>query len=188
MATLPESATPPTPDRRRKLADRIRELGLSHFRPHEFFVGMGAVRNGVRNGFPPRRLWDNVIPTAMVADIARQRVGCPIEITSAYRHEGYNEVVGGADQSQHLAFRALDLVPRNGKVQRLFDILEDMHGDEVQLPVQIAPAEGPAPANYGKQGLSIEPGGFRFKGGLGLYLNEGFVHIDTRGRKARWGV
>lgn len=66
---------------------------------------------------PPKRLWDNMIVTARCADIIRRSWGGPILVYSGYRPEWYNDRVNGADGSQHLFFKALDLAPQNGEVE-----------------------------------------------------------------------
>jgi hypothetical protein len=186
MATIPDTAIKPTPDRRAAFAREIDEVGLRHFQPHELMTGVSSSRNGVANGFPPKTLWDNVVPTAIIADWAREYMGVAIEITSAYRHAGYNAEIGGADASQHRSFRALDLAPTNGDVQGLFDLLKSKRGERFDLPVPIDPVPRPTPGNYGPRGLDVREDSFCFQGGLGFYPDDGFVHVDTRGEIATW--
>lgn len=50
----------------------------------------------------------------------RERWNSPIIITSGYRPPSENAKVGGAKNSQHLYFRALDCYPENGNLNELW--------------------------------------------------------------------
>ena len=65
---------------------------------------------------PPSDLWPNIVATLHMADAIRSEWGHPVRVFSGYRTEAYNISVGGAPNSQHLHFRALDLAPANGKI------------------------------------------------------------------------
>jgi len=127
----------------------------------------------------PIDLYPNIVPTAMVLDILRDKIREPIYINSTYRDPLYNKAVGGAKSSLHLLFNAIDFtIKRDSAVMKMKDIttiysiLKD----------------------FDKKGY-IYPG-FGFKQsvmGLGLYLrgNSSFIHVDTRGllgrrAPARW--
>lgn len=91
----------------------IRSLGLRNFSTDEFLVlgGGHSTPGGAcqgKNLFPSRNLWGNIAKTAQVLDHLRDRLGKPIAITNAYRGPAYNQCIGGAKSSQHMAFRALD--------------------------------------------------------------------------------
>jgi len=101
--------------------------GFHFFKGTELTRLAKRVKKGIQNSEPHRSLWRNVIPTLMVADIARERFGSPILITSAYRNPSYNAVCGGVRHSQHQLNRALDLVPRNGDVKGLHKVILDLH-------------------------------------------------------------
>lgn len=58
-------------------------------------------------------LWPNIIPTLRFAMLLREEFG-PTAVNSGFRDAMYNESVGGAPQSLHVSFNALDLVPRTG--------------------------------------------------------------------------
>ena len=131
-------------------------LSLRHFHPREITSQGERVRNGVHNSLPPESKWGAIVQVLWVADLARHELGFSLTVTSAYRSPDYNSAVGGASQSQHLANTALDLIPGGGRVDDLYDQLQAM-----------------------RLGLA-------FKGGLGLYRNSGFVHVDTRGTNATW--
>ena len=58
---------------------------------------------------PPQNLWHNIIPTVTIADCIRKLWGAPIYVTSAWRPDWYNELVGGSPTSEHKKFRAMDI-------------------------------------------------------------------------------
>ena len=55
---------------------------------------------------------------------ARNRLGKPIRITSAYRSPAYNKRIGGVSNSTHVRFNALDLV--TDKPAALYLLLLDL--------------------------------------------------------------
>jgi len=104
-------------------------LGLEFFRPHEFrFLGgshyLPSGKAAGLNAVPPRELWENIMVTAGVADMARGDLGSPIRILSAYRSPAYNKAIGGANASRHVQFDALDLAPLDGRTGVLLRILK----------------------------------------------------------------
>ena len=91
----------------------IRSLRLKNFSTDEFLIlGGGHSTPGGscqgKNAYPPRNLWTNIAKTAQALDHFRDRIGKPIAITNAYRGPAYNACIGGAKQSQHMKFCALD--------------------------------------------------------------------------------
>ena len=134
-------------------------LSLRHFHPREITSqGERESWNGVHNSLPPESKWGAIVQVLWVADLARHELGFSLTVTSAYRSPAYNSAVGSTagNNSQHVANTALDLIPGGGRVDDLYDQLQAM-----------------------RLGLA-------FKGGLGLYRNSGFVHVDTRGTNATW--
>lgn len=136
--------------------DWFNAQGFRHFGAHEFTRYFGAVRKGVKNSAPPKKLWKHVVPTLQVVDDLRESFGQPCTILSSYRSPDYNRTVGGAAQSQHLQFNALDITIKGVSAKRVYERLLQWR------------SEG------------------RFKGGIGYYPSSGFVHLDTRGRNATW--
>jgi N-acetylmuramoyl-L-alanine amidase len=136
--------------------DWFNAQGFRHFGAHEFTNYFGAVRRGVKNSTPPRKLWKNVVPTLRIIDELRESFGKPCTVLSSYRSPAYNRRVGGASRSQHLEFNALDIAIKGVSAKRVYERLLQWR------------SEG------------------RFKGGIGYYPSSGFVHIDTRGRNATW--
>lgn len=60
---------------------------------------------------PPKKYWENIIPTLkFLREEIIPLIG-PVEILSAYRESSYNLKAGGARKSKHLDFFAVDLRP-----------------------------------------------------------------------------
>ena len=55
----------------------------------------------------------------------RDKFNSPLTITSAYRPPAVNKSQGGARNSQHVYFRAIDMIPINGDFKKLWEVLED---------------------------------------------------------------
>lgn len=70
-----------------------------------------------------QELVDNAVRLAKVFGEVREKFGSPICITSGYRPPDVNRAVGGARNSQHLYFRALDMQPMNNEFRKLWEIL-----------------------------------------------------------------
>lgn len=86
-----------------------------------------------------------------------------IVITSAYRSSIRNDRVGGAPQSQHLKGKAFDL--------RIGDVNKDgkINQDDKKIVYEILDREI-----------------IKDKGGLGFYPGTMIIHMDVRGKRARW--
>lgn len=83
----------------------------------------------------------------------------PITINSAYRCPEHNAKVGGAPRSQHTIGSAADITAQGVNTEELHNIILSKYGER-QL------------------GIAIKRNPKNPKAG--------FVHIDTRGKKARW--
>ncbi|MEM6547884.1 MAG: N-acetylmuramoyl-L-alanine amidase [Pseudomonadota bacterium] len=135
-------------------------LGLKHFAPRELlFLGNAHLKGRSKNlnRLPDARLWANVAATARMLDAIRAKLDAPIFILSAYRCPEYNASVGGAANSLHCRFNAIDWVCADGTVS------------EWRMAAAEIRAANPA-----------------FEGGIGTYPRRRFVHIDTRGQRADW--
>jgi len=99
----------------------IEGLQLRHFAPNEIlYLGASHASNGL-NSLPPPNLWPNIVQTCWIADLARAELDTPLRVLSGYRNSQYNSAVGGASQSLHKEFRALDLA--TSKVDDLSELL-----------------------------------------------------------------
>jgi N-acetylmuramoyl-L-alanine amidase len=139
----------------------IDQLGLEHFSPAEFLVMGASNQPGAscagKNTLPPRDLWPRIANTAKMLDEIRRRLGVPVRILSCYRSPAYNSCIGGESASLHMKFNAIDWRCDSGTVEEWHRVAK-----EVRLS---------KPA---------------FQGGVGLYVNSRFIHIDTRGHEANW--
>lgn len=115
--------------------------------------------NGEPFEVPPFQLWPGMVDTLrFIRDRVKPAVG-DVEAVSGFRNPALNVCARGSDQSAHLDFFALDLIPKQPLTRRqLFDRLCPMH-------TRFGPAAG---------------------AGLGFYAFTRF-HIDTRSFR-RWGV
>lgn len=84
--------------------------GVTNFTAAEFFYRGASDAKLQLNTDPPAALWPNMEQTAKVLQEARNRLGKPIRITSAFRNPVYNRKIGGVANSTHVQFNATDLV------------------------------------------------------------------------------
>lgn len=89
----------------------------------------------------------------------REHYNAPITINSAYRCKEHNAKVGGAAKSQHTIGSAADFVVKDVKTEDVHKFVLERFGDK-------------------PFGIAIK---HNFKNAYA-----GFVHLDTRGKKARW--
>lgn len=144
----------------------IDDLGFEFFRGHEFTPYWSRMRGGVRNSVPPESVWSNIVPTLAVLDRFRREIGSPVIMISTYRSVAYNRAIGGAGQSFHTQFQAIDFTCHRGTPREWANRLDRYRGDRFRNPETGAE--------------------FRFRGGIGVYPSRFFVHIDTRGSDANW--
>jgi hypothetical protein len=99
-------------------AEFFAALGIRNFSAREFLFrghensAPSSAAYGL-NRFPPRELWANIAGAAKAADIFRNEIGAPVVLRSIYRTPAYNAAIGGAPESRHMAFAAIDLQVKN---------------------------------------------------------------------------
>ena len=89
---------------------------ITDFKPHEFIKPTA--------GYPPVQNLLHIVPTAKVLQALRDAGAGPITINSGYRSPDYNEQVGGSPGSQHIEFRAADIVARDWSPDQVANWLE----------------------------------------------------------------
>ena len=102
------------------------------------------------------------VPSKELVDILtkiRKHYNQPVIINSGYRCEAHNKAVGGSANSQHFKGSAVDIIVKNTPTESVWEYVLEKWGDS---PL----------------GLAIK------RNKDNIYA--GFVHIDTRGKKARW--
>ena len=105
----------------------------------------------------PLEVYENIIKLASQLQFLRDYTGRPITINSAYRCPEHNAKVGGSKTSQHLLGKAADITIQSLKPAEVYALIEEL----IDM-------------------------GHMLQGGLGLYEEKGFVHMDIRKTKARW--
>jgi hypothetical protein len=111
----------------------------------------------------PDELLKNIFSTVKILQDLRTQYGKPIYLNSTYRSPDYNKAVGGALNSMHLQFNAIDFTVKNhSDLETLYNVLDNW--DRLHK-------------YYTKKMF-----------GLGKYKT--FIHFDTRGTlgkaSARW--
>ena len=67
----------------------------------------------------PKKYIDNVKKLAKNLQVLRDELKKPIHINSSYRHEYYNNKIGGAKYSQHLTASASDITVKDIRPKKL---------------------------------------------------------------------
>lgn len=99
-----------------------------------------------------------------------RRVFGPINVMSGYRTETYNAKIGGATNSAHIYTRDRSLANHGGE-RRIRVVAFDVTPAKGDVPawVKWAHSHRARSAHLGKKG----------RGGIGLYPQLGFTHLDT---------
>lgn len=107
----------------------------------------------------PEELVPRIELLAVQLQILRAILNTPIHIVSGYRSPEYNATLGSSKPtSQHIQARAADIRAEGYDVEALGKICDE-----------------------------LQESGRWIMGGIGVYPSpDNFVHVDTRGTKARW--
>ena len=92
-----------------------------HFDYEELISSDTAKLGGIYNVPDDRQAACLALLAEEVLEPARKAYGKPIRVTSGYRSERLNKVVGGKPNSQHMRGQAADLQADN--LERLYDII-----------------------------------------------------------------
>ena len=104
----------------------------------------------------------NIWTVARQLQALRDEIRKPINVTSGYRSEAYNDKLiakgtGAVKKSQHTLGKAADIYAAGFTPDQIAEKIEGL----------------------------IERGTMQ-QGGLGIYAGRNFVHYDIRGRRSRW--
>lgn len=78
-----------------------------------------------------------------VLDPLRAKIGSAIRISSGFRCEQLNKIVGGASKSQHLLGEAADIIGKKPKdTLKLFELAKDMDFDQLIWEKQVKMPDG----------------------------------------------
>lgn len=110
--------------------------GIKHFTAEEVLFLGDANHNPEHPGYeknriPPTKLWNNSIQAIKILDLARERLGVPLIISSGYRCKPYNKLIGGKPKSEHLLFRAFDIESNQASPEEVTDCLKDMRSEKL---------------------------------------------------------
>jgi hypothetical protein len=170
----------------------VATLGLSFFSASELLSQQYVPTNGP----PPMRLWHNIVPTILILEEVRRRLGSPVKIVSAYRTEAYNNngSPGRVALSQHQAYTAIDFQVPGHSVEKIAKELEwwqDSLWFRSPIDFQRKPEKVKAGAiRFGELPRAVfsKGGGFshvmfQLRGFIKPYTSKttNFIHLDTRG-------
>lgn len=135
----------------------------------EHFTGLETLklrRMGITAPVPPVGWWPRIIPALRIAERIREELGHSLIIGNGYRPKDLNKRVGGAKNSQHLWYRALDLD------------LPNSHRSKAEKY-----------ALYEAAAVAYNILGHEYKMGFGIYsAKRGTrVHIDCGWKRRCWG-
>lgn len=74
--------------------------------------------------YPPEWIEERLKPLCEALEVIREATGGPIHILSGYRSPEHNKKVGGAEHSQHVEGRAVDIVSKKLPPDRLGNLIE----------------------------------------------------------------
>lgn len=113
----------------------LNNRGIVHFSSDEcLYLGASNGRHK-NNHVPAKNLWPNFWPTIEIADEVRGRIAKSLRISSAYRSPEYNKSVGGARNSQHVQFRAIDISAPKSTLKSLYKELLAMRKEGHKIAI-----------------------------------------------------
>lgn len=116
------------------LNGKCRDVSLSeHFKLSEFLASPTAVRHNLTLN-PSDAVFQNLRSLcSCVLEPARRKIGHPIYVTSGYRSQSLNRLVGGVSDSMHLYGRAADIMVYDFSLYDLYEILKGLPHSELIL-------------------------------------------------------
>src|SRR5688500_15249612 len=106
-----------------QMDEEFRAAGITHFTARE--VCLMRKVEVTAYAIPPKHLWPRMVKTLHhIAEPLRMAYGGPLHVRSGFRPRDYNVAVGGAPNSRHIYFEAVDLTADN--VDKLRNIASDL--------------------------------------------------------------
>lgn len=97
----------------------------THFTLQEFVTSNTAIRKGIDNT-PSAEVVKNLRELCnQVLEPLREKLTKPIKVTSGYRSEKLNKLIGGAKNSQHIEGKAADIQVTGMTIEELFLFCKD---------------------------------------------------------------
>lgn len=81
----------------------------THFTLREMTFSPTAIKNGIDNNPNPQAIKNLQALCENVLEPLRKYLGKPIKVSSAYRNDALNSIIGGAKSSQHKVGQAVDI-------------------------------------------------------------------------------
>ena len=100
--------------------------GGRYFTLDEFVRSATATAHGIANVPTAEAVKNLNTLVTCVLDPVRERWGSPIIVTSGYRCEELNRMVGGSKYSYHRLGMAADIRPKNGYLDRLYELIKHL--------------------------------------------------------------
>lgn len=91
-----------------------------------------------RHAVPPPKVEEELLKTMEVMDKIRELVKSPITVTSGYRPEEYNRLIGGAKNSKHILGQACDFVVQGSDCDKVRLFLRP-HLDSLRIRLEWLP-------------------------------------------------
>lgn len=101
---------------------------MKYFTINELCKSSTAQQKGINNS-PNHAIIRNIkLLVAFILDPLRENYGRPIHVTSGYRCEELNKIIGGSENSQHKDGLAADITAGTSKEnKKLFDLIQKLN-------------------------------------------------------------
>ena len=104
----------------------------NNFALKEFTESVTAIRNSVDNSPTPEHIRNIQLLVKFVLQPLREALNKPIKVTSGYRSESLNKLIGGSKRSQHCKGQAADIQFRVDGVMKNKEVWDKII--ELELP------------------------------------------------------
>ncbi len=96
----------------------LKDIGVKNFKAKEIVASSNPSSLkacGLKDLLPPKHCWLRTASLLLMAEQIRKDLGEKIVVSSHYRPQCYNDLIGGASKSDHILAKAIDLVPIDRK-------------------------------------------------------------------------